>query len=164
MLFRLLNQGKPADAHLLRELECVVCKEMMLRPYMICQEGHASACLPCYGKLKACPLCRQKLLSPPIRLVPLEGMAQDLLVPCPHTTDGCPLSAPLRYADAGAHAGKCDWRKVRAQRESFTLIFAYLAWRARCCPFCCYIFIHYIQNFIGSIAGYVYLAWLIVIL
>ena len=106
-------EASPADAHLLRELECVVCKDIMLRPYMVCHEGHASACLPCYGKLKDCPTCRQKLLSPPARLRPLESAAQDVLVPCLNTADGCPLNA-LRYADAGAHAGICDWRKVRA--------------------------------------------------
>ena len=103
----------PADVKLLRELECVVCKDVMLRPSSVCPEGHASACMPCYKQLKACPVCRGKLLSPPCRLRLLEGLAQDtgLLVPCPHAADGCPLNA-LRYADAGAHANTCDWRKV----------------------------------------------------
>ena len=67
--------------------------------------------LPFYKLLKACPDCRGDLLSPPCRLLLLEGMAKDLLVPCPYADDGCPLNA-LRYADAGAHADKCDWRKV----------------------------------------------------
>ena len=104
----------PTDAHLLRELECIVCKDIMLRPYIICHEGHASACMPCYDKLKACPGCRGKLLAQPgpVRNLPLEGLAQDLFVPCPFTADGCPLNA-LRYAEAGAHVDKCDWRKAR---------------------------------------------------
>ena len=106
----------PADALLLRELECIVCKDIMLRPYMICHEGHASACLPCYGKLGACPVCRQRLLSPPARNLPLENATRSLFVPCPHVADGCPLDA-LRYADAGAHAGVCAWRKVRWSRN-----------------------------------------------
>ena len=103
----------PADADLLRELECIVCKDVMMRPFSVCPEGHASACMPCYKQLKACPVCRGKLLSPPARLRLLEDWAQDagLMVPCPHTADGCPLHA-LRYADAGAHATSCDWSKV----------------------------------------------------
>ena len=107
--------ASPIVAHLLRELECIVCKDIMFRPYMVCHEGHASACMPCYEKLTECPACRQKLMSPPARNLPLEGTAQDLLVPCHNTADGCPLDA-LRYADAGAHAGNCDWRKVRRLR------------------------------------------------
>ena len=107
-----VQAASPADAKLLRELECIVCKDIMLRPYMVCHEGHASACMPCFKKLKDCPVCRRKLLSPPARILPLESMAQDLLLPCPHFADGCTLNA-LRYADAGAHAGICDWRKVR---------------------------------------------------
>ena len=99
------------DANLLRELECVVCKDIMLRPFSVCHEGHASACMPCYKKMNACPVCRGKLQSPPTRLRHLEGLAQDLLVPCPHAADGCPLHA-LRYADVGAHVETCDWRKV----------------------------------------------------
>ena len=103
----------PADADLLRELECIVCKDVMMRPYSVCHLGHASACMPCYKKLKVCPVCRGKLPSPPTRLRLLEDWAQDagLLVPCPHAVDGCPLDA-LRYADTGAHADTCDWRKV----------------------------------------------------
>ena len=101
----------PVDADLLRELECIVCKDVMLRPFSVCHLGHASACMPCYKLLKACPACRGKLLSPPTRLLPLEGVAKNALVPCPNTADGCPLDA-LRYADAGAHADTCDWRKV----------------------------------------------------
>ena len=105
----------PSDAHLnlLERLECVVCRDVMLRPFSVCPEGHASACMPCYKLLKACPVCRGKLPSPPTRLRLLEDWAQDagLLVPCPHAADGCPLDA-LRFADAGAHAGTCDWRKV----------------------------------------------------
>ena len=44
----------PSDAqcNLLRELECVVCRDVMIRPYMICRNGHASACMLCYLKLK----------------------------------------------------------------------------------------------------------------
>ena len=101
----------PADADLLRELECVVCKDVMLRPFSVCHLGHVSACMSCYKQLKVCPLCRGKLLSPPTRLLPLEGLAKNVLVPCTHAADGCPLVA-LRYADVGAHAAKCDWRKV----------------------------------------------------
>ena len=102
----------PAEANLLRELECVVCKEIMLRPFSVCQHGHASVCTACYEQLNECPVCRGDLLSPPSRILPLEGMAKDLLVPCPYAAiDGCSLNA-LRYADAGVHAAICDWRKV----------------------------------------------------
>ena len=97
---------------MLRELECVVCREIMVRPFSVCHQGHASACMPCYKQLKDCPVCRERLLSLPTRLRPLEVLAQDLLVPCPHATDGCPLNA-LRYAEAAAHADTCDWRKVK---------------------------------------------------
>ena len=96
---------------MLRELECVVCREIMVRPFSVCHQGHASACMPCYKQLKDCPVCREKLLSPPTRLRPLEVLAKNVLVPCPHAVDGCPLDA-LRYADTGAHADTCDWRKV----------------------------------------------------
>ena len=94
----------------------------MLRPYVICHEGHASACMPCYKKLKDCPVCRKGLLTPPARNLPLENATQNVRVPCPHTADGCSLDA-LRYADAGAHVDKCDWRKVssadhRAERRA----------------------------------------------
>ena len=41
----------------------------------------------------------------------LKGLAQDVLVPCPHAADGCPRDA-LHPADVGAHADTCDWRKV----------------------------------------------------
>ena len=99
------------DGDLIRELECVVCKDIMLRPFLVCQHGHASACLPCYGRLGVCPVCRGLLLSPPCRMLLLEGLAKDVLVPCPHAADGCPRGA-LRYADAGAHADTCEWRKV----------------------------------------------------
>ena len=109
----------PADAKLRRELECGVCLATMLRPLTICGEGH-SACMACYERLdpKKCPTCRGKLLPRPIRNLALEGVAQDLLVPCPHAADGCPLVA-LRYADAGAHAAKCDWRKVSSAEQRF---------------------------------------------
>ena len=113
-------QGMPADADLLRELECVVCKDVMLPPFSVCHEGHASACMPCYKMLKECPVCRGKLLSPPTRLRPLEGLAKNVLVPCPHAADSCPLDA-LRYADAGAHADTCDWRKVTCAKRCYIL-------------------------------------------
>ena len=100
-----------ADLKLLEKLECVVCKDVTVRPFSVCHEGHASACMPCYKLLKACPVCRGKLQSPPTRLRHLEDLAKDVLVTCPHAADGCPLDA-LRYADAGAHADVCDWRKV----------------------------------------------------
>ena len=102
----------PADANLQRELECVVCKDIMLRPFSVCHHGHASTCMPCCSKLERCPICRGRLLSPPFRLRPLEGLAENLLVPCPHAADGCPHTQ-LRYGDAGVHVEKCDWRKVR---------------------------------------------------
>ena len=101
----------PTDALLLRELECVVCSDIMLRPFSACHLGHASACMSCYEQLDDCPVCRGDLLSPPTRLLPLEAVAQNLMVPCPHAAVGCPLGA-LLYADAGAHAAQCDWRKV----------------------------------------------------
>ena len=107
----------PADANLLRELECVVCKDVMLRPFSVCHEGHASACLPCYKQLKACPACRGGPQSPPTRIRSLEGLAKNILVPCPGVADGCPLDA-LRYADAGAHADVCDWRKVMYAKKA----------------------------------------------
>ena len=94
----------------------------MLRPLTICGEGH-SACMACYEKLnpKKCPTCRGALLPRPIRNLALEGLAQDLLVPCPHAANGCPLKGlnALRYADAGAHATTCDWRKVNMFAEIF---------------------------------------------
>ena len=101
----------PTEVDLMRELECVVCSDIMLRPFCVCQHGHASACLPCYKLLKECPVCREKLLSPPSRLLPLECLAKNVLLPCPHAANGCSMNA-LRYADAGAHADTCGWRKV----------------------------------------------------
>ena len=106
----------PSDLRLLKELECAVCLRTMIRPLTICVKGH-SACPECFEQLnqlnpRRCPSCREILLSQPIPILSLEGLAQDLLVPCPYATaDGCPLNA-LRYADAAAHANKCDWRKV----------------------------------------------------
>ena len=110
----------PADANLLRELECVVCLGTMLRPLTVCGRGH-SACMECYERLdpRVCPKCRDQLLPRPIRLLPLEGLAQELLVPCPNVADGCPLVA-LRYADAAAHVTMCGWRKVTARSRSFS--------------------------------------------
>ena len=118
----------PADAKLLRELECAVCLGTMLRPLTICGSGH-SACMACYTRLnpKKCPTCRGALLPRPIRILALEALAQDVLVPCPNVADGCSLAA-LRYADAGAHADTCDWRKVtRAKLGSARPLSAYLA-------------------------------------
>ena len=69
---------------------------------------------PLPSPFQVCPACRQGLLTPPVRNLPLEAAAMDLklVVPCPFVVEGCHQTA-MHYAEAGVHAEKCGWRKVR---------------------------------------------------
>jgi len=91
------------------ELNCPVCREIILPPILQCLNGHL-LCEPCHKRLrtrpKKCPECRVDMNNA-ARCRAMEKAVASLLVPCSNT--GCSQEMP--YSDAEAHASMCEHKE-----------------------------------------------------
>jgi hypothetical protein len=104
---KLKNEPKALTPKVLLDpLECPVCFEysMGLKIY-VCGNGH-SVCENCHPALSECPICK----GPPtgVRNYGLEQLAENVVVHCPFTENGCNES--IVGSEYKLHKSVCDFR------------------------------------------------------
>lgn len=104
------------NQELLNLLTCPVCMERIFPPFEQCHRGHL-LCTTCRSKCRICPICRGTISG--VRNLPLEKLADQLVVPCAYHEHGC--AETMKYTDIKKHektclyspfacfASKCGW-------------------------------------------------------
>lgn len=101
-------------SRLLQELECPVCKEYMVPPIILCNNGH-NLCCNCRITLENCPICKGPFLK--VRNLSLESLSHETLYPCKNNKRGCPRiltkqSAKYHISECMFDIHKCPFEKI----------------------------------------------------
>jgi E3 ubiquitin-protein ligase SIAH1 len=96
---------KNMNDEILKQLECLVCKELMRPPIRLCNTGH-SLCSSCRQKLDDCPTCRQPWSGS--RNFCLEGITPSVQYPCAYSQFGC--CATFLGKEIAHHEGICEYK------------------------------------------------------
>lgn len=98
---------------LLRELECIVCNELMAPPIYSCTRGH-SLCSNCRSQIEKCPSCLATYEG--ARNFTLEKLTEHLEYPCKNQSFGCPfVGTPQNIRD---HESKCPVKIIACPLRS----------------------------------------------
>lgn len=91
---------------LLSLLECPVCKEYMVPPISLCENGH-NVCITCRVFIKDCPTCLKPFRN--MFNTSLGNLAKKLLFPCKKSAYGC--TERVRIQHALSHKYICPFRR-----------------------------------------------------
>jgi len=102
------STSSAANSSFLASVECPICLEIALPPYVQCQNGHL-VCGNCRPKLQQCPTCRAP--KPAIRNLALDHVASSSQFPCSFFSNGC-LSAIL-LSERARHEQTCIFQPFK---------------------------------------------------
>jgi len=91
-------------AQVLKLLECPVCYDTILRPILLCQNGH-SVCNSCKKDLQFCPICKAPFT--PVRNLLAEEIVSRCRIACKNKDSGCEVV--LLGGLLSAHHSICEF-------------------------------------------------------